>query len=164
MVDTPSSCNRLFLVLGDQLDYERFLPADFDPQSDLFWMAEASEESTHVRSNKHRIVCFLAAMRHFRNHLQNKKIPLLYHELSAGESTLSQLLVQDLTKLKPELVSVVKPGDYRVENALRDTVEESGAQWEVREDEHFLCSQAEFAEHAEGRKSCLLYTSPSPRD
>ena len=32
MVDIPSSCNRLFLVLGDQLDYERFLPADFDPQ------------------------------------------------------------------------------------------------------------------------------------
>ena len=97
MVDIPSSCNRLFLVLGDQLDYERFLPADFDPQTDLFWMAEASEESTHVRSNKHRIVCFLAAMRHFRNHLQKKKIPLLYHELN-DESTLSQLLAQDLAE------------------------------------------------------------------
>ena len=140
MVDIPSSCNRLFLVLGDQLDYERFLPDDFDAQSDLFWMAEASEESTHVRSNKHRIVCFLAAMRHFRNHLQKKKIPLLYHELSTDESTLSQLLAQDLAKLKPTMVSVVKPGDYRVEDALRKTVEESGAVWEVRVDEHFLLS------------------------
>jgi deoxyribodipyrimidine photolyase-related protein len=156
MVDIPSSCNRLFLVLGDQLDYERFLPDDFDAQSDLFWMAEASEESTHVRSNKHRIVCFLAAMRHFRNHLQKKKIPLLYHELSTDESTLSQLLAQDLAKLKPAMVSVVKPGDYRVEDALRKTVKESGAVWEVREDEHFLCSHAEFAEHAKGRKSLRM--------
>ena len=47
---------------------------------------------------------------------------------------------------------MVKPGDYRVEDALRNTVEEFGAHWEVREDEHFLCSQAEFAEHAEGKK------------
>ena len=156
MVSIPSSCNRLFLVLGDQLDYDRFLPADFDPQTDLFWMAEASEESTHVRSNKHRIVCFLAAMRHFRNHLQKKKIPLLYHELSAGESTLSQLLDRDLAKLKPALVSVVKPGDYRVEDALRKTVEQHEAKWEVREDEHFLCSHSEFEEHAEGRKSLRM--------
>ena len=149
MVSIPSSCNRLFLVLGDQLDYDRFLPADFDPQTDLFWMAEASEESTHVRSNKHRIVCFLSAMRHFRNHLQKEKIPLLYHELRAGESTLSQILDQDLAKLKPALVSVVKPGDYRVEDALRKTVEQHETKWEVREDEHFLCSHSEFEEHAE---------------
>jgi deoxyribodipyrimidine photolyase-related protein len=156
MVSIPSSCNRLFLVLGDQLDYKRFLPVDFDPQTDLFWMAEASEESTHVRSNKHRIVCFLAAMRHFRNHLQKKKIPLLYHELGNDESSLCQLLGQDLQTLKPSLVSVVKPCDYRVEDSLRNTVEEFGASWEVREDEHFLCSQAEFEDHAKGRKSLRM--------
>ena len=97
----PSAPHRLFVVLGDQLDYQRFLPADFDPKTDLFWMAEASEESTHVRSNKHRIVCFLAAMRHFRNHLNDGQIPLLYHELDKGESSLSGLLGQDLKQLKP---------------------------------------------------------------
>ena len=109
-----SSARRVLLVLGDQLDYERFVPADFDPESDLFWMAEASEESTHVRSNKHRIVCFLAAMRHFRNHLQKEKIPLLYHELPDEDSTLGGWLAQDLARLKPEIVSVVQPGDLRV--------------------------------------------------
>ena len=152
----PSAPHRLFVVLGDQLDYQRFLPADFDPKTDLFWMAEASEESTHVRSNKHRIVCFLAAMRHFRNHLNDGQIPLLYHELGKGESSLSGLLGQDLKQLKPRLVSVVKPGDCRVEEALRKTVEEHRAKWEVREDEHFLCTQAEFEEHAQGRKSLRM--------
>ena len=97
---SASSPRRLLLVLGDQLDYERFLPQDFEPSSDLFWLAEASEESTHVRSNKHRIVCFLAAMRHFRNHLQKEKLPLLYHELGEGETTLGQLLAKDLDQLK----------------------------------------------------------------
>ena len=66
-------------------------------------MAEASEESTHVRSNKHRIVCFLAAMRHFRNHLSNSKIPLLYHELAEGQLFLNQLLAEDLKALNPEI-------------------------------------------------------------
>ncbi len=150
------SPRRLLLVLGDQLDYERFLPQDFDPSSDLFWLAEASEESTHVRSNKHRIVCFLAAMRHFRNHLQKEKLPLLYHELGEGETTLGQLLAKDLDQLKPEIVSVVKPGDYRVEQSLSQVCEKAGVHWEVREDEHFLCSQQEFEDHARGRKSIRM--------
>jgi len=148
-----SSPRRLLLVLGDQLDYERFLPQDFDPSSDLFWLAEASEESTHVRSNKHRIVCFLSAMRHFRHHLQKEKLPLLYHELGEGETSLGQLLAKDLDQLKPEIVSLVKPGDYRVEQSLRQVCEKAGVHWEVREDEHFLCSQQEFEDHARGRKS-----------
>ncbi|MGA1116536.1 MAG: cryptochrome/photolyase family protein, partial [Opitutales bacterium] len=86
-ISLPSP-RRLLLVLGDQLDYERFLPADYDRKKDLFWMAEASEESTHVRSNKHRIVCFLSGMRHFRNHLQKENIPIEYHELRETETSL----------------------------------------------------------------------------
>ena len=90
-------------------------------------MAEASEESTHiVQQTPHRLLS--------RGHASlpqpsaKEKDPLLYHELSAGESTLSQLLAR-IFQTKPSLVSVVKPGDYRVEDALRDTVEESGAVW-----------------------------------
>ena len=157
MASSPvTSPRRLLVVLGDQLDYDRFLPADFDASSDLFWMAEASEESTHVRSNKHRIVCFLAAMRHFRNHLSDSKIPFLYHELAEGKSSLNQLLAEGLKALNPEMVSLVKPGDHRVEEALKKTCHDLGVAWEVREDEHFLCSQSEFEDHARGRKSLRM--------
>ncbi len=157
MISTKNP-KRLIVILGDHLDYQRFLPADFDPSDDLFWMAEASEESTHVKSNKHRIVCFLSSMRHFRDHLESLRLPLAYHQLNEGgsSSTLSDYLEADLRKWKPETVRMTKPGDFRVESALAEIISRQGVRLQMVEDEHFLCSSEEFIQHAQGRKSLRL--------
>ena len=61
---------RLIIVLGDQLDINAQALSDFDAQSDLVWMAEVAQESTHVKSAKQRTVLFLSAMRHFAKQLK----------------------------------------------------------------------------------------------
>lgn len=149
---------RLIVLLGDQLDYHRFIPSDFDSNYDLFWMAEASEESTYVKSNKHRIVYFLSSMRHFRDHLIARNLPIKYHELkdNSPPTSLNDLLRIDLDKFKPEIVEMTKPGDLRIESSFRKTVKEFGAVLKINEDTHFLCSTKEFTNHAEGRKSLRL--------
>jgi len=58
----------LVLVLSDQLNRDASVWDGFNPAQDIVWMAEASEESTHVRSSKQRTVLFLSAMRHFARH------------------------------------------------------------------------------------------------
>jgi deoxyribodipyrimidine photolyase-related protein len=63
------------IVLGDQLDPQSSAFDDFDVSQDAVWMAEASEESTHVWSAKQRIAVFLSAMRHFAEHLRGERIP-----------------------------------------------------------------------------------------
>ena len=150
--------HRLFLILGDQLDRERYQPKDFDPTTDCFWMAEAVEESTHVLSNKHRIVQFLSAIRHFRDYLLKNEQPIVYHELNLEKnpSSLAEILRQDLRRLNVKVVSVVKPGDYRLEVELQKVCKESGVSFHVREDEHFLSSIEEFSDFSDGRKELRL--------
>lgn len=156
---TPSSSlRRLFVILGDQLDYDRFIPDDFDSNTDLFWMAEASEESTHVLSSKHRIVYFLSSMRHFRDHLRSINIPIRYHSLNHQheDSSLSDLLRKDIHELNPLQVSLVKPGDFRVEASIRAVCRETGSELNIRHDLHFICKENQFEEHAANRKSLRL--------
>ena len=150
--------NRLIIVLGDQLDYQRFLPDDYDQSNDIIWMAEAEEESTNVFSNKHRIVYFLSSMRHFRNHLSERKLPFIYHELEYNESgqSLGGLLARDLDKYRPSEIRLVKPGDHRVEKALKEVVYKKGLKLDLVDDPHFICSEKEFQKYAEGRKSLRL--------
>jgi len=153
-----SKTRRLFVILGDQLDYDRFLPEDFNADTDLFWMAEVSEESTHVFSNKHRIVYFLSSMRHFRDHLRSMFLPIRYHELNDPEKnvSLSDALRKDILDLNPLQVSLIKPGDFRVETALRTICKQTGTALRIRPDLHFLCSEKQFEDHASNRKSLRL--------
>jgi deoxyribodipyrimidine photolyase-related protein len=153
-----STVRRLFVILGDQLDRERFLPTDFDPSTDSFWMAEAVEESTHVLSNKHRIVQFLSAMRHFQEYIRQRDLPIIYRKLDRlnQPSSLGDNLRLDIEDLQVKAVSVVKPGDFRLESDLRKVCLETGVELLVREDEHFLSSIEEFQEFAKGRKELRL--------
>jgi deoxyribodipyrimidine photolyase-related protein len=121
-------------------------------------MAEASEESTHVFSNKHRIVYFISSMRHFRNHVKSLGLPIRYHQLDRSKkpTALADYLRDDIQKLKPIEVTVTKPGDCRVETTLSEVCRERGLKLDVRQDSHFLCKEKDFADHAENRKSLRL--------
>ena len=153
-----TNVRRLVVVLGDQLDYQRYCPNDFNPHQDMFWMAEATEESTHVLSNKHRIVFFLSSMRHFRDYLGVQNLPLIYHELASDgtDSSLSSILEADINRLKPQEIYLKQPGDYRVRTSLIKVIEKLGVPLTIAEDESFLCSQEQFSDHASNRKVLRL--------
>jgi deoxyribodipyrimidine photolyase-related protein len=151
----------LILVLGDQLDLEAAAFDGFDATQDAVWMAEAYEESTHVWSSKQRITLFLSAMRHFAQALRDSGRPLHYHRLDdtgpvADMGSLGAKLQADLVRLKPQRVVMTAPGDWRVFQQLKATVEAAGLKLEVCEDRHFFTTVSEFAEHASGRKSLRL--------
>ncbi|MDX2182191.1 MAG: cryptochrome/photolyase family protein [Bryobacteraceae bacterium] len=137
----------LIVVLGDQLNRDSAAFDKFDPAKDAVWMAEVTEESTHVWSHKARIALFLSAMRHFRDALREEGIRVHYRELSEG--SLADFLKRDIAKLKPQRVIAAEPGDYRVRDSLAPMIE-------FVEDRHFLCSTAEFREHARGRKQLRM--------
>jgi deoxyribodipyrimidine photolyase-related protein len=147
----------LVVVLGDQLDRDGSALAGFDPAKDALWMAEVAEESEHVWSHKARIALFLAAMRHFRDAQAAAGRPVHYRELDGHAAPgLAQALAEDLPRLRPEKVVLVRPGDFRVAQALAAAVREAGVALEEREDAHFLCSVADFAGWSDGRKELRL--------
>ena len=153
----------LVLVLGDQLDRRSAAFDGFDPAADRVWMAEARHESTPIDSSKTRLALFLACMRHFRDGLRAEGITVEYHPLAAVPratpgvaGALIALLQRDLAALQPAKVVLLEPGDFGLGEALRAALRGAGAAVEEREDRHFLCSRAEFAAHARGRKQLRM--------
>ena len=152
-------CRRLVVVLGDQLDEFSSALDDFDPARDMVWMAEVKEESTHVWSSKVRTVLFLSAMRHFRDVLRAKDgWSVDYVALDSPQNThsLGTELARVLERCRPAEVVMTPPGDWRVEQALRQVVDAAGSTLALRDDTHFYCTKDRFAAHAKGRKQLRL--------
>lgn len=148
----------LLVIFGDQLDHQSAVFDGFDPEQDAVWMAEVDYEAKHVWSHKQRIALFLSAMRHFRDELRQKDIPVLYTELNESKQPgkFSNRLAIDLRAAKPERVIVVRPGEWRVLQGLKKACRDESVELELREDTHFYTTPADFESHAEGRKAVRM--------
>ena len=156
----------LVLVLGDQLDEASAAFDGFDPALDSVWMAEVAGESEHVWTHKARIVVFLSAMRHFRERLLNRGVPVDYRELPPRKAnrepaSLADALTASVQAFRkaahaPERLIVVEPGEWRVRESLVAAADTLGVPLEIRTDRHFFSTPDAFAEHAAGRKQLRL--------
>lgn len=143
----------LVVVMGDQLDRDSRALDGFDPARDLLWMAEVPAESTHVPSHKARIALFLAAMRHFAEDMRARGWPILYHRLGTHTfQTLADALRATLEAHKPGSIVMIRAGEWRVQQALAQVAREAGVPLDLREDRHFIASDAEFVAWAAGAK------------
>jgi len=149
---------RLTVVLGDQLDERSAAFDGFDPAVDRVWMAEVAAEAEHVWSHKARIALFLAAMRHFRDRLRALGWRVDYTELddAANRGSLVEELREAVRRLQPERMTVVAPGEWRVEQELRAAARNAGVPLEVLPDRHFLCDDDTFRLHAAERRELRM--------
>jgi deoxyribodipyrimidine photolyase-related protein len=154
----PAKVRHLVIVLGDQLDKESSALEGFDSTQDVIWMAEVSEESTHVWSAKQRIAVFLSAMRHFAETLRSRCLPLVYIQMDeAGNlGSLPLELSRVIARLQPAALVLSAPGDWRVLQGLRAVAKQHALALDLRDDTHFFSTVREFASHADGRKQLRL--------
>lgn len=147
----------LVVILGDQLNLDSSAFDGFDPKRDLVWMAECAEESTHVWSHKARTALFLAAMRHFRIEASQRYcVDYVRLDDPANTGRLDGELEKAIRSRKPERVILTHPGDYRVLQGIREACQSCGIPLDVREDRHFVSTQAEFDAFAAERKQLRL--------
>ena len=133
------SLRRLIIVLGDQLDRDSPLLQSADARQDMVFMAEVREEAAHVWSHKARIALFLAAMRHFREDLVARGIPVHYLALDNHKhETLPAALASCLQTFRPQRLLMQRAGDWRVQQALNDTASTAGLELEIVENPRFL--------------------------
>lgn len=147
----------LIVILGDQLDpgaeVLRLGRCGHDP----IWMAETAAESTHVWSSRVRSAFFLAAMRHFREDRRAEGWQLDYTEIGESEGrSLGSLLAGAIARWQPRCVRVTEPGEYRLEQMLKEVCAQAGVPLEIQPDHHFFCSRAAFDQHARGRKQLRM--------
>ena len=155
--DNRNGKNILYIVLGDQLSMSYAFYNNLNKRTDCIWMAEVDAEATSVWSHKARIVLFLSAMRHFRQQLKNKKIPLIYHQLDKHEFTdLASALASDLKTHKPENVVMIEPGDYTVQQQITKTVKDAKVKLSVIPDTTFICEIPSFNDWAANKKQLRM--------
>jgi len=140
---------QLVLVLGDQLGLDSPALAELDPSQDRVLMIEAPGEARWVWSHKARIALFIAAMRHCRDALRERGLVVEYIGLEdSDEPTLVGRLAEQLQRLRPEGLSLLEPGEWRLQQDITGAAREAGVPLRLIEDPHFLCSRADFARWA----------------
>ncbi len=124
-------------------------------------MAEVKEESTHVPSHKVRTALFLSAMRHFAEELRAKGRRVEYRKLNArnNDGSFDPELRKAITRFKPEAVVVVEPGEYRVEQMLKQVAAALDVRLEIRPDRHFLLQPFRICRLGEGARATCGWSS-----
>jgi deoxyribodipyrimidine photolyase-related protein len=148
----------LRLVMGDQLCRTISALRDIDRTRDVVLMAEVHDETTYVPHHKQKLVLVLSAMRHFAESLRAEGILLDYVQLddSANSGSFTGELGRAISRHQVDRIVVTHPGEWRVWDLMQTWERALGLPVEVREDDRFLCSRAEFADWAKGRKSLRL--------
>ncbi|HIC81608.1 MAG TPA: cryptochrome/photolyase family protein [Kiloniellaceae bacterium] len=148
----------LVLILGDQLSPDLSSLKAADPAQDRLLMVEVREEATYVRHHKKKIAFLFTAMRHFAEALQDAGWPVDYVQLDAEGNTgsFSGELARAVARHSPERVVVTEPGEWRLRDAMSRWGDDLGLPVDVLDDDRFLCSRADFATWAEGRKQLRM--------
>lgn len=145
---------RLILVLGDQLTDTVAALRAADPARDVVVMAEVMAEGTYVRHHPQKIALVLAAMRKFAEHLVGQGWRVVYSRLDDPDNTQSipGELIRRAAETGASEVVATRPGEWRLIRALDDLPIPATQ----LPDDRFLCSEAEFAAWAEGRKQLRM--------
>ncbi len=145
---------RLVLVLGDQLSPDMAALRAADRARDVVVMAEVMGEGTSVPHHPQKIALILAAMRKFAAGLRADGWRVAYSRLDDPENsqTLSGELLRRAAENGAATVLATRPGEWRV---IAD-LEALPLPVTILEDDRFVCSEAEFATWADGRKSLRM--------
>lgn len=148
----------LRFVLGDQLHPRVSSLGDLDPDADVVLMVEVRDEATYVRHHKQKIAFLFSAMRHFAAELEREGVAVDYVRLDDRGNTgsFSGELERAVGRHRPERVVVTEPGEWRVWEMMQDWRESLCVPVEIREDNRFLCSRAQFEAFAGDRTSLLM--------
>ena len=144
----------LILVLGDQLSSNLSSLTAADPLDSVVLMVEVAEEARYVRHHKKKIAFVFSAMRHFSDALSQQGWRVDYVRLDdAGNSgSFSGELVRAVSRHRAGRVLLTHPGEWRVLESIRGWARQSGVHLDVLDDSRFICSPAEFAAWADGRR------------
>lgn len=149
---------KLHLILGDQLTPTLSSLTDLDPNSDLVLMCEVRSEATYVKHHKKKIAFVFSAMRHFAAEMSEKCINIRYVKYDDPDNTGS--LFGEVARVIAESdiaeVIITASGEYRLHAEMADWSARLGLPVSIMEDDRFLCTPAEFADWAEGRKQLRM--------
>ena len=152
------STRNLILILGDQLSPEISSLRNADPKKDTILMCEVMDEASYVKHHKKKSAFIFSAMRRFAEEMRDAGWTVEYTELKDADNagSLSGELTRAVERLSPEKVIMTEPGEWRVLKSIRGWGAQADCDFDMPEDDRFVCSTAEFQDWAKGRKSLRM--------
>ena len=149
---------QLRLVLADQLTRTVAALKDADPAEDVILMAEVMEEATYVPHHKQKLVFLFAAMRAFAESLRAEGFTVRYTALDDPENARSLFgeVQRAFSQENFEGLVITACGEYRLAEEMRTWARQLNHPVEIRDDDRFLSSPADFSRWANGRKSLRM--------
>lgn len=144
----------LTLVLGDQLSPDLPVFQAGDPTRTVILMAEVMAEASYVGHHKKKLAFVFSAMRHFAAEMRSAGWTVDYVALDdpANTGSLRTEVARAMERHGTTTVRVTEPGEWRL---LQD-MQAWAAPPEILPDTRFICSHAEFARWADGRKALRM--------
>jgi deoxyribodipyrimidine photolyase-related protein len=145
---------RLVLVLGDQLTPSLSALRQADRARDVVVMAEVAQEASYVRHHRKKLAFLFAAMRKFAARLEREGWRIAYGRLDDGATagSICAELLRRAGEFGTGRVLATECGEWRLRQALAACPLEI----EILPDDRFICSRADFARWAEGRRQLRL--------
>jgi len=132
------------LVLGDQLTTDHGPVVD----ADRVVMVEARSFARRHAYHPHKLTLVFAAMRRFRDRLRADGVTVDYYEAA----TFGDALDDHFDAYPGDDLVVMEPPSHGAADRLRELVADRGGDLELKENELFLCSRAQWAEFADERE------------
>ncbi|CAM3189564.1 (6-4) photolyase [Sphingomonas antarctica] len=149
----------LIPILGDQLSLDLSALCDAAPRDSVLLMMEVVEEATYVRHHKQKLVYILSAMRHHAAALRASGWTVDYVELDDADNagSFTGEVARAIERHAPDRIVVTEAGEWRVRGMLESWETLFGLPVEIRSDDRFIASHAEFDAWADdGRKALTM--------
>lgn len=146
----------LRIVLGDQLSSGISSLRDIE-KNDTVLFYEGLDEFTHVKHHKKKIAFLMSARRHFAEELKADgfKVKYIFLEDKSNTQNFATAVKLVTAEMQPAITKIIitQPSEWYLKDKI-DTIKKSlnKIELEVREPDHFLCSDKEFFSWASGRK------------
>ncbi|WP_174278780.1 cryptochrome/photolyase family protein [Sphingomonas bacterium] len=146
----------LAFVLGDQLSPTLSSLTDADPADTVVLMAEVADETGYVRHHQAKIAFLFSAMRHHAAALgaAGWRVDYVRLEDADNSGSFTGELARAIERHAPDRIVVTESGEWRVAAMLDSWSTRFGLPVEIRGDDRFLASHADFGEWA-GRQRGL---------
>ena len=146
------SADKLQLVLGNQL-----FPAKFYNKKIRIFMCEDYDLCTRVKYHKHKIIFFLASMRHYANEMLDRGFDVKYFKLDRKKK-FQDNLKKHVNSLKVKEIICYEIEDLFFEKAIRDLCDNLSIQLTLKKNPMFLNTRESFASYLSGVKKPFMKT------
>ena len=148
----------LILILGDQLSPDISSLAAADRATTIILMAEVAAEADYVWHHRKKLAFVFSAMRHHAATLRGEGWTVDYVTLDdpANSGSLSGEVARAVQRHEAKQLIATEAGEWRLRAEMAGWETQLGIPVTIRADDRYLCSEAEFAVWAEGRKALRM--------